>query len=80
MTSVCTEFRRSDFKISGFRAAFLLQSSLVTSVSLQLRFYKIILKLSKSTLSCMVYGGLGQFPLEVQAKCRMLSFYFLLML
>ena len=43
---------------------------------LQLRFYKIILKLSKSTPSCMVYGELGQFPLEVQAKCRMLSVWF----
>ena len=36
----------------------------------QLCFYKIILKLSKPTPSCMVYGELGQFPLEVQAKCR----------
>ena len=35
---------------------------------LQLRFYKIILKLNKSTPSCMVYGEFGQFPLEVQAK------------
>ena len=35
---------------------------------LQLRFYKINLKLSKSTPSCMVYGELGQFPLEVQAN------------
>ena len=40
---------------------------------LQLRFYKIILKLSKSTPSCMVYGELGQFPLEVPAKCRMVG-------
>ena len=43
---------------------------------LQLRFYRIILKLSKSAPSCMVYGELGQFPLEVQAKCRMLNFWF----
>ena len=43
---------------------------------LQLRFYKIIWKLSKSTPSCMVYGELGQFPLEVQAKCRMLNVWF----
>ena len=43
---------------------------------LQLRFYKIILKLSKSTPSCMVYGELGQFLLEVQAKCRMQKFWF----
>ena len=33
---------------------------------LQLRFYKIIFKLSKTTPNCMVYGELGQFPLEVQ--------------
>ena len=43
---------------------------------LQLRFYKIILKLSKSTPSCMAYGELGQFPLEVQAKFRMLNVWF----
>ena len=42
----------------------------------QLRFYKIIFKLSKPAPSCMVYGELGQFPLEVQAKCRMLIFWF----
>ena len=41
---------------------------------LQLRFNKIILKLSKSTPSCMVYGELGQFPLEIQ--CRMLNVWF----
>ena len=44
--------------------------------SLPMTLYKIILKLSKSTPSCMVYGELGQFPLEVQAKCRMLNFWF----
>ena len=43
---------------------------------LQLRFYKIILKMSKSNPSCMVYGELGQFPLEVQEKCRMLNVWF----
>ena len=43
---------------------------------LQLCFYKIILKSSKSTPSCMVYGELGQFPLEGQAKCRMLKLWF----
>ena len=43
---------------------------------LQLRFYKIILKLSKPTPSCMVYGELEQFPLEVQAKCRMQNVWF----
>ena len=43
---------------------------------LQLRFYKIILKLDKSAPTCMVYGELGQFPLELQAKTRMLKLWF----
>ena len=43
---------------------------------LQLRFYKIILKLSKPTPSCMVYGELGQFSLEVQANSWMPIFKF----
>ena len=43
---------------------------------LQLRFYKIIFKLSKSSSSCTVYAELGEFPLEVQAKCRMLNVWF----
>ena len=30
---------------------------------LQLRFYKIIMKMNKTTPSCMVYGETGQFPL-----------------
>ena len=43
---------------------------------LQLRFYKIILKLRRTTPTRMVYGETGQFPMEVQAKSRMLSFWF----
>ena len=43
---------------------------------LQVRFYKVILKLSKSTPSCMVYVELGHFSYEVQAKCRMLNVWF----
>ena len=35
---------------------------------LRFRFYRIILKLGNSTLTCMVYRKLGQFSLEVQAK------------
>jgi len=46
---------------------------------IQLRFNKIILKLSKSTTGCMVYSELGHFPLEVQAKCRMLNIWFKLL-
>ena len=43
---------------------------------LQLRFYKIIMKVRKTTPTCMVYGELGQFPLELQAKGRLLSFWY----
>ena len=43
---------------------------------LQLRFLKFILKVGKSTPSCMVFGELGQFPLDIQAKCRMLNFWY----
>ena len=32
--------------------------------------------MNKSTPSCMMYGETGQFPLEIQAKSRMLSFWF----
>ena len=46
------------------------------ATKLQLRFYKIILKLNKSTPSQMIFGELGQFPLDVQAKQRMLNFWF----
>ena len=42
---------------------------------LQLRFYKMILRLGTSTPSCMVLGELGQFPVSIQAKCRLLSFW-----
>jgi hypothetical protein len=43
---------------------------------LQLRFYKLILKLRKTTPTRMVYGETGQFPLELQAKARMMSFWY----
>ena len=52
--------------------------SIMTNLAskLQLCFCKIILKLGKSTPSCMVYCELGQFPLALQAKTRMLTFWF----
>ena len=35
------------------------------------------MKTSRERASCHVsFGELGQFPLEVQAKCRMLNFWF----
>ena len=43
---------------------------------LQLRFFKIIFKLRKSTTSNMIYGELGKFPIEITAKSRMLSYWF----
>ena len=43
---------------------------------LQLRFYKMILKVNRSTPTCMVLGELGKYPLEVQAKSRMLNFWY----
>ena len=45
---------------------------------LHLRFLKIMFKLKKSTPSVMVYGEFGQFPLEIEAKCRMLNYWFTL--
>ena len=43
---------------------------------LQIRFYKIVLNLSKSTPTHMIPGELGQYPLEIQAKSRMLCFWY----
>ena len=43
---------------------------------LQLRFLKISLKLGKATPSSMIYGELGQFPIEITAKIRMLCYWF----
>ena len=52
--------------------------SMMTNLAskLLLRFYKIILKSGKSIPACVVYGELGEFPLELQAKTRMLNFWF----
>ena len=45
------------------------------ATKLQLKFYKMILGLSKTTPSIMVFGELGQYPLEITAKCRMLCYW-----
>ena len=42
---------------------------------LHLRFCKIILGVSKITASCMVYGELGRFPVDVYIKTKMLSYW-----
>ena len=43
---------------------------------LQLKFYKMVLGLSKATPSMMVLGELGKYPLEINAKSRMLLFWY----
>ena len=51
-------------------------SMINVSSQLQLRFYKILFKLNNSTPNCMVYGESGQFPVTIQAKVRMLTFWY----
>lgn len=46
------------------------------ATKLQQRFYKIVLTLGKSTPAHMLFGELGKFPLELQAKQRMLNFWY----
>ena len=46
---------------------------------LQLKYYKIILKLRVSTPSLMVYGETGKYPLWVTVKTRVLTYWFKLM-
>ncbi|MCG8046717.1 MAG: reverse transcriptase domain-containing protein [Candidatus Thiodiazotropha endolucinida] len=41
----------------------------------QLKFLKLILNLKKSTPSYMIYGELGIYPLEVDIKTRIISFW-----
>jgi len=43
---------------------------------LQIRDFFQNVKIIKSKPTCMVYGELGEYPLEIQAKCRMLLFWF----
>ena len=46
------------------------------ALKLQLRFYKIVLRLNKSTPSCMLFGELGRFPVDVHLKTRMLCYWY----
>jgi hypothetical protein len=41
----------------------------------QLRFCKLLLKLKTSTPSYMIYGELGLFPIEIDVKLRMISYW-----
>ena len=43
--------------------------------SLYLSFYKMILKVKKSTPSCILYGELGRYPVDVFIKSRMIGFW-----
>ena len=41
----------------------------------QLRFCKLLLKIKTSTHSYMIYGELGLFPIEIDVKLRMISYW-----
>ena len=43
---------------------------------LQLRFLKLILRVKVTTPTCMVLGEVGRHPIETEAKCRMLGFWY----
>jgi hypothetical protein len=43
---------------------------------LQLRFLKLLLGVKVSTPTCMVLGELGRYPIELEAKCRILGFWY----
>jgi hypothetical protein len=51
-------------------------SNLVMCSRFQLRFLKLVLGLNKSTPTCMVLGEVGCFPIELEVKYRMLSFWY----
>ena len=43
---------------------------------MQLKFLKIVLHLRRSTPTCMVLGELGTYPVSLDAKCKMLTFWY----
>jgi hypothetical protein len=47
---------------------------------IQLQFCKLLLKLKSSTPNYMIYGELGRFPIEIDIKIRMVSFWARLLL
>ena len=42
---------------------------------LQLKFYKLVLGVKQRTPSCMVYGELGKYPVDVSIQCRVLVYW-----
>ena len=50
--------------------------SCALATKLQLRFYKIVFRLRKSTPNAMVFGELGKYPLDVNMKCRVLCYWY----
>lgn len=40
-----------------------------------LQFYKILLRVKKTTPNCILYGELGRFPVDILIKSRMINFW-----
>jgi hypothetical protein len=43
--------------------------------SVNIKFYKYVLGVKKTTPNCMVYGELGKFPIDITIKCKMITFW-----
>ena len=46
------------------------------SSKLQLKFYKLVLRLRQSTPTCMVLGEVGKAPVEIHIKSRVLGYWY----
>ena len=45
-------------------------------IKFQLKFLKMLLGVQTTTPSCMVFGETGCFPVDIEIKCRLLSFWY----